>query len=285
MIPLVLLALSAAAVEAQVGGLEVETWGRPIPPEVDWRSGAETQRKEVMWEGFSPFLRGDIQDKIQWRVRLGLNGDWSVTAHLLGSDGSWTEPSGLGRWVLRAVGSASAPSVDSAHHAMTRVMAEVAPEWRGPALVFRSLADREEETARRKDLRRRQEREPLSLPGGGFYPDLLGPTQDVRGVRYVDGRVPGSSWGNIEHVAANDGALHHFRYFADGEAVSGLILRAKRVWGGSQTATIDRVYTHLDHRRMGHAAALMDRAQRVFRRVHHSRDLTDQGKLWKKGVR
>lgn len=112
----------------------------------------------------------------------------------------------------------------------------------------------------------------------GHYPDLLEPTEDLR--RGCDPEIV-SDDGQIVHTSCYNGQFHHLRLLDDGHAVAGLTLSASRPWRGQQVAKIDRVYTDSDHRRQGHAQALLEAARSYFRRVEHSVDLTDDGKRWK----
>lgn len=130
--------------------------------------------------------------------------------------------------------------------------------------------------------RQQQEKERAQLPTSGWYPDLfLGPGE-ARGSGGEENVV--SDDGTIVHYASPDLSWHRFVYRADGEIVSGLSLRATRPRGGVQTATIDRVCTKPEHQRQGYAAALMSAAREHFRKVLHSKDLTNDGKAWKRRV-
>lgn len=130
--------------------------------------------------------------------------------------------------------------------------------------------------------RQQQEKERAQLPTSGWYPDLfLGPGE-ARGSGGEENVV--SDDGTIVHYASPDLSWHRFVYRADGEIVSGLSLRATRPRGGVQTATIDRVCTKPEHQRQGYAAALMSAAREYFRKVLHSKDLTNDGKAWKRRV-
>jgi GNAT superfamily N-acetyltransferase len=118
---------------------------------------------------------------------------------------------------------------------------------------------------------------------GGHYPDLLGDSGEVK---VFDRDHEWIRRGRILHTASGPHRhFHHLRLVVDGEVVVGMTLHAERPWRGQQSATIDRVFTYPDHRRQGHAAELLEYARGYFRRVRHSRDLTEQGKAWKRSVR
>jgi len=124
--------------------------------------------------------------------------------------------------------------------------------------------------------------------GGGWYPDLLGPTEEVKG--WCSGPVTELQpvrWrgGVVLHSHCDDMYRHHLRLEENGVPVVGMTLKAKKPWRGQQSATIDRVFTDAGHRRRGYASSLLDYARREFRRVKHSRDLTDQGRAWRRVVK
>lgn len=123
-----------------------------------------------------------------------------------------------------------------------------------------------------------------SLPLSGWYPDLL--VDDPRDTRGCDDPRPIKTGDeNIRHFSCGYGSFHLIQFVVDGEIVSGMTLHASKKWRGEQSAVIDRVCTADAHRRRGYAAALLKYARRHFRRVEHSRDLTTDGKAWKRAVR
>ena len=125
-----------------------------------------------------------------------------------------------------------------------------------------------------------------NLPGAGFYPDLLhdDPTDVYGWPRGQEAIEVETYTSNVWHHTSEDGTFHVIQYFKGYEPVSGMTLRSKRAYRGQQTATIDRVFTLPEHQRQGYAREIMDYARSHFRRVKHSKDLTDMGRLWKRGV-
>lgn len=123
----------------------------------------------------------------------------------------------------------------------------------------------------------------MSLPEEGYYPDLLGPTEELRGGCREHLKEHAAA-PQILHTSCYGGAFHHFRYELGDETVAGLTLRATAPRRGKQTATIDRVYTDPKHRRRGYAKELLSAARDYFAVVKHSKDLTGDGKAWKRSV-
>lgn len=120
--------------------------------------------------------------------------------------------------------------------------------------------------------------------GHGHYPELLSEDpKELRRCADFTRLKTGSS--SIRHFSCDDGTFHLLQWIENGKPVSGLTLKAERPWRGKQSATIDTVFTAETHRRQGLAAALLSYARTYFRKVAHSKDLTDQGRAWKKAVR
>lgn len=122
------------------------------------------------------------------------------------------------------------------------------------------------------------------LPGSGHYPDLLQDMADQGRCRGSDVVVEGRTrldGGEITHTSCDGRSYHLFQFALDnGQVVAGLTLKAGRPWRGYQSAVIDRVFTASPQRRKGYAARLLVEARRYFRRVKHSKDLTDAGRAW-----
>lgn len=128
-----------------------------------------------------------------------------------------------------------------------------------------------------------QKPQAATLPGSGHYPDLLGPVAELarcaRSEAVLVARIPLVE-GEITHSACDDGSYHLFQYVLGDRVVAGLTLKASRPWRGYQSAEIDKVFTASSQRRKGYAARLLVEARKYFRRVKHSKDLTDAGRAW-----
>jgi hypothetical protein len=125
-----------------------------------------------------------------------------------------------------------------------------------------------------KEVAKRFRAQRLELPGEGYYPDLLlPPSGNEKGREVYDG---------IAHYKSP--GVHRLVYYVDGKAISGLTLRVTKKWKNQRSATIDKVYTDSKYRRRGHARELFKYAKEIYRKVKHSKDLTDIGKKWKRGV-
>lgn len=275
-----------------------------------WRRLEEEHEQE---QEYTAALRVGMQDVLP-PVRVGAS-LWRVRSLPTARDpwASWTTYGGgrefadviavgvagdrLGRWwtarqrgmdsVWREEGQAS--TVEEAQAAALtalnarRSIEGLSPVPAPPAASTTTTDDlRAQERADMTVRRQQQEKERAQLPASGWYPDLfLGPGE-ARGSGGEENVV--SDDGTIVHYASPDLSWHRFVYRADGEIVSGLSLRATRSRGGVQTATIDRVCTKPEHQRQGYAAALMSAAREYFRKVLHSKDLTNDGKAWKRRV-
>lgn len=154
--------------------------------------------------------------------------------------------------------------------------------------VYMKLAD----LRRRKATKEWQQQQRIrELHHEGSYPDLLLHTNEVRGCKggkpELVARVGVYGGGQIVHRSCQRGAFHHLTYvLPGGEVVAGLTIKAGRKRKGERRGTIDRVYTHPEHRRRGYAAALLRQARAcgVFSEVQHSDQLTGMGSAWKKAV-
>lgn len=145
--------------------------------------------------------------------------------------------------------------------------------------IYDSPEAKQERAARAKAAAK-----PHHVAGHGHYPELL--TDDPKELRRcADFTRLKTGDPSIRHFSCDGGSLHLLQWIENGKAVSGLTLKAERPWRGQQSAAIDTVYTDEAHRRQGLAAALLKYARTHFRKVAHSKDLTDQGRAWKKAVR
>lgn len=154
-----------------------------------------------------------------------------------------------------------------------------AEQQRLVAAIYDSPEAKQERAARAKAATK-----PHHVAGHGHYPELL--TDDPKALRRcADFTRLKTGNPSIRHFSCDGGSLHLLQWIENGKAVSGLTLKAERPWRGQQSAAIDTVYTDEAHRRQGLAAALLKYARTHFRKVAHSKDLTDQGRAWKKAVR
>lgn len=197
------------------------------------------------------------------KIRIGHDGSWSTVVRPPLGDRSYSP--------ITARGEAGTPS--AAREQARKALAQAGYRASIPAIP-------------QKPRKRKKAAEPVQRLAAGYYPDLLGPTEDVRGSRCGPGEPVRKKTRDpaITHQVCDDGRFHHFRLKQRGKAVAGLTLKAMRPYKGTQTATIDRVFTAAGHRRQGFASALLDEAETVFRKVKHSTDLTDVGALWKKAT-
>lgn len=137
---------------------------------------------------------------------------------------------------------------------------------------------------RTKEFRETVERQRREEVGQRDFPQILAPVGQAHH-KLVDERIL-SSDGSIQHSVGGDpdGSWHRFVYFEGDTPVSGLLLNASRVRSGQQSAIISEVHTLPEYRRHGYAAKLLSTAREYFRSVKHSRDLTSDGKKWKRKV-
>lgn len=297
-----LLALGAIAALAVAGGMrrgrgsraveyEVVVEPEQIPLPVDWRGEYAHQSRQAYtpgwtgpayrWEGFS---RGEGPDGkfrlIMWRLTIDAVGRWSALAF----ETAFRSTPAKGYLHLR--NDEPLGSWHDGYASLVATITALVPGFNPPPTKVETADERDAKYQRMMAQRRRQERRGRRISGQGYYPDLLGPPADLRGwcvdrddidVEYDDGR--------IVHYSCDNAYRHHIQLRDGDDVVAGITLYAKKPWRGLQTATIATVYVDQGHRRQGLASELLAYAREHFRKVKHSRDLTDAGAAWKRAVR
>jgi 8-oxo-dGTP pyrophosphatase MutT (NUDIX family) len=183
---------------------------------------------------------------------------------------------------------------DAAYRAHKLPEDDISPEWEAEEqrlhAARKAIHDKMWTIGRRMAARERQSRPDAQLAYEGSYPDLIGPTSEVRGCTrgepFTERRLAATA-GRIIHQSCARGTFHHLVYvLPTGVVVAGLTIKAGPKRKGLRKGTIDRVYTDPEQRRKGYARELLAsaRSSGIFSSVGHSDDLTGMGRKWKGAV-